>query len=201
MKKTIFGFALLAMASANLIKADVITTLVSSSAGTLTYEVDLASEQMGTSGSYFGTTYCFYFGSSPVAITSTTGLLSTAFAFSVTSSLTRAASAPPALGQGPNDASGLVGSGIYDIRYTYNDSALIGSFAAGSTLVLGTFTVKSSSSSTGISEYDGQANAALGLGGNSHPVLVATAAIPEPMSMGLFGGGLAILGLLRSRRK
>jgi len=195
---TALSAAAMVIAGANCAKADVITTLFSQVGGVYVYDVSLSSEQMTTTGAYFGTIYGFNFGSQPLTVTGQTLSMASNFGFNITSSLTRSVSAPPALGQGPNDnAFGLVGGGLFDIRYTYNDAATIGSFSG--ILDLGHFTLTSSYSTTAQSEYDGQANNSVGLGGNSHPILVAYA--PEPVSVSLLGGGLAVLGLLRFRRK
>ena len=189
------GMAALALSSASFAKADVLTFInLSSIVGNqYTYTVDLVTPQellSGASGAQFGTLY-----NVDGTVTATTGLLATsAFRFS-----TGNFASTPALGQ---PSVGLV-AGNTDIRYTFNPaSATIPEPTAGVT-VLGTFTVTAAAGAGSvITSYDGSAyNATNSLqDGNSGPI-IAPSTIPEPISMSLLGGGLALLGLVRLRRK
>jgi hypothetical protein len=204
MKKSIFtalGAAALVVASANYATADVITVtavgspVIAGGTATWTYDVSLDAEEAQTSSTTFGTVYGFNFGTKAAVITSTTGLLTSDFTFAVTPF---SSPIPPALGQGANDA-GAIAAGD-NIRFTFDGTSNVGNFNPLTPTDLGSFTVVSSLLTSGLSEYDGQAVSSNGLGGNSHPILVA-AATPEPMSLSLLGGGLALLGALRFRRK
>jgi hypothetical protein len=200
MKKYIFtvlSAAVLAVASANYAKADVITftavgtPVIAGGVASWTYDVALSGEEVQTTGTQFGTLYGFNLGSQAPVIASSTGLLSTNFHFSITPGVIT----PAALNQ---VFTALPGGD--SIRFTWDDSSNVGNFNPPQPVDLGTFTVKSSTLSSASSWYDGQAVNSVGLGGNSHPILVAVVT-PEPMSMSLLGGGLALLGLLRFRRK
>lgn len=206
MKKHTFlsmlGAAAMLLAGTGLANADIITItatgspVITASGSTYTYQATLTSdEELTTSNPQFFTVYGFDFGTDSATISATTGDLSTMF----TSSLTPA-SAGITEAQNQNFTVAPCGANCDDIRFTYNGTTTVS--GGGSPLVLGTFTVTSSDTSFNLNGiYDGQAtNSSNGkLNGNSGSVEVASA-VPEPMTIGLLGGGLALLGIARLRK-
>lgn len=191
-----------ALATANIAKADVITInaagspVISATGSTWTYSAQLtATESLNNAtGAQFLTVYSFDFGSDAATISNITGLLATDFS----SSLLAEPGVTEAFNQG--FAQPACGSNCDAIRFTFTGATPI--MTTGTPIDLGTFTVTSSYVNIDpLSYYDGQAtNNTNGFkDGNSGFIAVPTA-VPEPMSLGLFGGGLALLGIARLRR-
>jgi hypothetical protein len=199
---TLCGLALVfgGVAHADILTVTAIGSPVAVAGGqSWTYSVSLSTTEtiLPPPSTDFGTLYGFDFGSKPATVTAT-GLLATSFAFTETpasSSITY--------------ANGVSIGGMYptcatcdNIRFTYTGTTAIP--ASASPTPLGTFTVISSNTGPGtLSQYDGQAYSSTVTGaptGNHGPILVASA-VPEPISVSLLGGGLALIGIARWRRK
>jgi hypothetical protein len=187
---------------ANLAKADIITInatgspVITATGSTWTYEADLTvNEELVPNQPEFFTLYGFDFGTDTAALSSTTGSLNNSALFSSSVTPTSTTLTEANLVTVPQNT--CTTSGCYNIRFTYVGTGTTGP----GFLDLGTFTVNSSDTSTVMGFYDGQAmNTSSGqLNGNAGHVLTPSS-VPEPMSMGLLGGGLAALGILRLRK-
>jgi hypothetical protein len=185
---------------ANLAKGDIITInavgspTFTAGGSSWTYQATLTTtEELVTGQTEFFTLYGFDFGSHSTTLTDT-GLLATDFTYAITPAST---TLTPAVRQGiPQPVCST--PTCDNIRFTYTGSGTI----VGAPTVLGTFTVMSSlGGETQGGYYDGQAmNTTMGtLNGNSGQIGVPSAA-PEPMTLGLLGGGLAALGVIRLRK-
>lgn len=183
------GIAALAVSSANMAKADVITEYTGTSAGGVyNYNVILTGgeELLGGVANQFGTLY-----NVDGTLGNVTGLLATEFSFA-TGHFTTPANAQPSITDAPGNS---------DIRFTFNGAATV--TGGDNTVNLGTFTVTGAPAAfVGVATYDGNAylNSIGTLNGNRGNS-IAPSAVPEPVSMSLLGGGLALLGLVRLRRK
>ena len=194
------GALCFSLSSVQLAKADIITIVpigspvIAGGTATWTYSAELTSDEELTTGSPgFGSVYGFNFGSDPAVVTAETGLLAIPadFTFSLAPTMTEA----------HNQTFTYPTCSTCDvIRFTYDGTTTLS--GGGSALPLGTFTVVSSLTNSISSSYDGQAVNTFGggLNGNSGSIMVASA-VPEPMTVGLLGGGLALLGVARLRRR
>ncbi len=193
--KLILSAASLFIAVGSTAKADIIVTLTGPAMAVAggydwTYQATLTSAEtlpVGTTGFFtindISTT--------PVTLLSTTADLTTDFSYN--SSLTNV----PAFNTSPPDSASL-----YNMQFQFIGSTALSGH--GASLVLGDFTIQTTSNLTQVLTYDGQATSTdLNTpDGNNGPVLGPTFAspVPEPASMLLFGAGLVALLLIKGKK-
>jgi hypothetical protein len=189
---------------ANVAKADIITVnavgspTFTATGSSWTYQATLTTnEELVPGQTEFFTVYGFDFGTDTAAFTGTPTLfLGSSFSSAITPTSTTLTPAmfvtiPQPVCSTP---------GCYNIRFTYNGSNTI--MTTTTPIILGDFTLMSSlKGETPNGFYDGQAmnEQMQTLNGNSGQVGVPSGA-PEPMTLGLLGGGLAALGVMRLRK-